>query len=437
LNVAFSTIVGTLLAPAQIRISNSTLTYGSSTFNPTATNLEVIDVRYANLVVNRGSLSGTTTNGLQIIISEFAFVQIGGQTTTNPTFANLDIIKVDNSQLNVFGGVFTARNPQATLITATNSDVNIGRVAIPQPTLTFSASKVLDVTGGTLNIYRGTLTGINPDTAIVKTLDTPVFIGGGPAAIFNGAKALDITKGSLNITNGTFTGQSNMLLAIITLRDVIAVIGSGFFPTFAGCNILDTYGGSLNLNGGVSRQIETYQTPGTIWTFTDTIVTIGLPLDQYASSTPMFQGFGVLTVTGGEITVLSGTFNGITAGSTIIASDTKFTIDNKQNLPYFTQIILLQLTRGKLDLINFSFSGLTAGFMIQAIEADVNIGDPTALTNYGTLYYQHKPRYTSVYLIACKSVIIQKQTFSLLRNQNEGQAVDIFYTPGVYARASP
>ncbi|KAA6357702.1 MAG: hypothetical protein EZS28_046771, partial [Streblomastix strix] len=321
LNVAYSSIVGTLLAPAQIRISNSTLTYGSSTFNPTATNLEVIDVINTNLVVNRGSLSGTATNGLQILISQTSAVTIGGQTTTNPTFANLDVITVDLSQLNVLGGAFTARNPQATLINATNSDVNIGRVATPTPTLTFSASQVLNVTGGTLNIYRGTLTGINPDTAIVNTTDTTVFIGGGAAAIFNGAQALNITNGSLNITNGTFTGQSNLDLAIITLSDVSAVIGSGFFTTFAGYNILDTYGGSLNLNGGVSRQIETYQTPGTIWTFNKTIVTIGLPLDQYTSSTPMFQGFGLLTVTGGEITVLSGTFNGITAGSSIIASD--------------------------------------------------------------------------------------------------------------------
>ncbi|KAA6369609.1 MAG: hypothetical protein EZS28_034864, partial [Streblomastix strix] len=283
-----TTVSPTFTGLELLQVTGSTLNVAFSTI--VATNLEVIDVRNANLVVNRGNLSGTATNGLQILISQTSAVTIGGQNTTNPTFANLDVITVDISQLNVLGGAFTARNPQATLITATNSDVNIGRVAAPTPTLTFSASKVLDVTGGTLNIYRGTLTGINPDTAIITTLETPVFIGGGPAAIFNGAKALDITNGSLNITNGTFTGQSNLDLAIITLRNVSAVIGSGFFPTFAGYNILDTYNGSLNLNGGVSRQIETYQTPGTIWTFNDTIVTIGLPLDQYASSTPMFQG---------------------------------------------------------------------------------------------------------------------------------------------------
>ncbi|KAA6399604.1 MAG: hypothetical protein EZS28_004870, partial [Streblomastix strix] len=436
LNVAFSTIVGTLLAPAQIRISNSTLTYGSSTFNPTATNLEVIDIRNANLVVNRGSLSGTATNGLQILISYTSVVTIGGQTTTNPTFANFNLINIDSSQLNVFGGAITAKNALTTLINATNSDVNIGRVATPQPALTLTSAKVLNVTGGTLNIYRGTLTGNDRETVIITTNETVVTIGDGAAPIFNGAKALDVTNGTLSVFRGTFTGIQSVDHILIKTRDVDLTIGETYTPTMTAVYLLDVDGGHFNLIGGQFNQPTTYPMIGSIIKIANTEVLLGFDSTDY--NVPNFNGIETLALTNVKLNMLSGRFVGVEAGFSIIATDTELTIGSAQQRPLFQYAKLIYVDRGKLDIIKFSFSGpSTIGNCIRANEADFSFGDVNNAANQEMSGSQQGPKYSNILLTGCRTVDIKRYTFQNNANRQASSTVDVFYTPAVTVHATP
>ncbi|KAA6364512.1 MAG: hypothetical protein EZS28_039961, partial [Streblomastix strix] len=435
-SLAYSNIVGTLLAPAQFILQNSSVIYGSLTFAPTTTNLEVIDVKYGNLTVNFGSLSGTAARGLQIIISEFAFVQIGGQNTTNPTFPNLNLIKVDNSQLNVFGGVFTAKNPLTTLITSQNSIINIGRVAIPQPALTLTSAKVLDVVSGTLNIYRGTLTGNDRETVIVTTLETVVTIGDGAAPIFNGAKALDITKGTLSIFMGTFTGIQSVDHILIKTRDVDLTIGETYTPTVTAVYLLDVDGGHFNLIGGQFNQPTTYPMIGSIIKIANTEVLLGF--DSLDYNIPNFNGIETLALTNVKLNLLSGRFVGIEAGFSIIATDTELTIGNASQRPLFQNTRLIYVDRGKLDIIKFSFSGpATIGNCIRANEADFSIGDVNDAANQEMSGSQQGPKYSNILLTGCRKADVKKFTFQNNANQQASSTVDIFYTPAVTVHATP
>ncbi|KAA6380260.1 MAG: hypothetical protein EZS28_024213 [Streblomastix strix] len=194
LNIVNCQIVGTTQTSAQssIILSNSTVTYGDDLFSPSISNLNVIDIKGGSLTLLRGTISGNPSNGLQILISEQAFVNISyvilvgsPPSTASPVLSNIDFIKCDDSILNIDLGQFTGISTKNSLIIASRATVIIGNNNYA-PTL--NAPNIIDVSGGTLNIINGQFTHTGTDTtqAIINTSGTEVTIGEGGIPSFQG-----------------------------------------------------------------------------------------------------------------------------------------------------------------------------------------------------------------------------------------------------------
>ncbi|KAA6376350.1 MAG: hypothetical protein EZS28_028122, partial [Streblomastix strix] len=335
------------LPEPMISTTNTTVTIGSETTTPQFIALEnqALSVQSGSLTITKGIFTGESTSLPQITTLR---VQIVVGINFNPTFNCPYGLNVRSGSLTIRDEFFPGN--QTTKIT-TNQDatVTIGAESGSQPSIT-NLQQLIIGRLGILNILGGSLTGESSSDPMIITTDTAVTIGSSTSTpSFSSQQTLNVIGGSLTITKGIFIGTSNTLPQITT-SEIQITYGANFNPTFNCPFALSVIGQSLTIGdeffpGNQPTKIKT----------SGTTVTIGSTGDEV--TTPTTDHIEQLELSGGSLTINSGTFSKSLSDHIISTTDTDVTIGSSTSTPSFSSQQALNVIEGSLTITKGIFIG--------------------------------------------------------------------------------